>query len=131
MKKIILGTLVIAVMIIAAAGGSNNSPKAVATKYVTALQNGDKEAAADCFYYSGTDEEKAEQRAANISLVEKGIESLKEDDGIKSFKVTNVEENGDKAVVYGTVTYGNGKTDVNDEIPTVKVDGKWYIDTNK
>ena len=131
MKKIILGTLVIAVMIIAAACGSNKSPKAVATKYVTALQNGDKEAAADCFYYSGTDEEKAEQRAANISLVEKGIESLKEDDGIKSFKVTNVEENGDKAVVYGTVTYGNGKTDVNDEIPTVKVDGKWYIDTNK
>ena len=131
MKKIILGTLVIAVMILAAACGSNNSPKAVATKYVTALQNGDKEAAADCFYYSGTDEEIAKQRASNISLVEKGIESLKEYDGIKSFKVTNVEENGDKAVVYGTVTYGNGKTDVNDEIPTVKVDGKWYIDTNK
>ena len=131
MKKIIAVTLVIATILLAIACGGNNSPKAVATKYVTALQNGDKEAAADCFYYSGTDEQKAEQRAANISLVEKGIESLKEDDGIKSFKVTNVEENGDKAVVYGTVTYGNGKTDVNDEIPTMKVDGKWYIDSNK
>ena len=131
MKKIIAATLIITTVLLITACGGNNSPKAVATKYVTALQNGDKEAAADCFYYSGTDEEKAEQRNQMISLVEKGIKSVEKDEGIKSFKVTNVEENGDKAVVYGTVTYGNGKTDVNDEIPTVKVDGKWYIDTNK
>ena len=43
----------------------------------------------------------------------------------------DADSNADKAVVYGTVTYGNGKTDVNDEIPTMKVDGKWYIDSNK
>ena len=131
MKKTIFSILVIATIVLAVACGGNNSPKAVATKYVTALQKGDKETAADCFHYTGTEEEKAQQRAEMLSFVEKGIESLQKDDGIKSFKVTNVEENGDKAVVYGTVTYGNGKTDVNDEIPTVKEDGKWYIDINK
>ena len=119
------------VAVLAISCGSNSSPKAIATKYVTAIQNGDKEKAADCFYYEGTDEEVAEHRATMVSLIEKGIKSVNEDGGIKSFSVTNIEENGDKAIVYGTVTYGNGEVDNDEEIPTVKVDGKWYIDTNK
>jgi len=131
MKKIILGFSVIVIALLMVACSGSNSPKAVATKYVTALQKGDKEAAADCFCYTGTDEEKAEQRSTMLSLIDKGLESIQEKGGIKSFSADKVEENGDKAVVFGTVTYGNGETDVNDEIPTVKVDGKWYIDTDK
>jgi len=131
MKKIILGFSVLVVALLMVACSGKNSPKAIATQYVTAIQKGDKEAAADCFCYTGTDEEKAQQRSEMISLIEKGMESIKEKGGIKSFSVDKVEENGDKAVVYGTVNYGNGETDVNDEIPTMKVDGKWYIDTDK
>lgn len=131
MKKVILGIIVIAVAVLAVACGSKSTPKAIATKYVTAIQKGDKEAAADCFYYNGTDEENAKKRADRISLIEKSIKSLEDKGGIKSFSVTNVEENGDKAVVHGKVTYGNGEVDEDERIPTMKIDDKWYIDTNK
>ncbi len=131
MKKIILGIFAIAVMFLAVSCGSQSSPKAVATKYVKALQKGDTEAAADCFYYSGTDEEISEQRSSVIALVQKGLEGLKKKDGIKSFEVTSVDENEDKAVVHGIITYGDDSVSEDETIATVKMDGKWYIDTNK
>lgn len=54
MKKIILGIVVVVLAVLAVACTCQNSPKGVVKKYVTALQKSDKEAAADCFYYSGT-----------------------------------------------------------------------------
>ena len=132
MKRIILGIVVVVLAVLAVACTCKNSPKGVATKYVTAIQKGDKEAAADCFYFDGTDEEIAEQRESIVSLIEKGIKNIEKKDGIKSFDVTNVEEKGDdKAVVHGKVTYGNGETLEDEEIATKKVDGKWYIDIDK
>lgn len=131
MKRIILGIVVVVVAILAVACSSKNSPKGVATKYVTAIQKGDKEAAADCFYYSGTDEEIAKQRASLISLIEKGIKNMEKKDGIKSYDITKVDEDGDKAIVHGKLTYGNGEIEEDEEIATRKVDGKWYVDINK
>lgn len=131
MKKIMLGVVVVALAVLAVACSSNSSPKAIATKYVTAIQKGDKEAAADCFYYDGTDEDIAKKRETMVSLIDKGIKNMENKGGIKSFSVTNVEENGDKAVVHGKVTYGNGETDEDEEIATKKVDGKWYVDIDK
>ena len=92
MKRIILGIVVIVLAVMAVACSSKNSPKGVANKYVTAIQKGDKEAAADCFYYDGTEEEIAQNRAAMTSLIEKGIQNMEKKGGIKSFNITNVEE---------------------------------------
>lgn len=131
MKKIILGIVVVVLAVLAVACTCQNSPKGVVKTYVTALQKSDKEAAADCFYYSGTEEEIAKQRSSMVSLIEKGIKKMEEKGGIKSFDVTNVEENGDKAIVHGIITYGNGETIEDETIPTEKVDGKWYIDIEK
>ena len=131
MKKVILGIIVIVVAVLAISCGSNSSPKSIVKKYVTAIQKGDAESAADCFYYEGTDDEIAEQRETMVSLIEKSIKSLNKDGGIKSYQIKDVEQNGDKAIVYGKAVYGNGKVGEDEEIATVKVNGKWYIDLDK
>ena len=129
MKRIILGLTVIMVAVLAASC-THSSPKNVAKAYISAIQKGDAEKAADCFYYEGTDEEKEQSRATMIALCQKGMQSIEKHEGIQSFKIESVDEDGDKAIVHGTVTYKDGTSEP-DEISTVKKDGKWYIDTNK
>ena len=115
-----------------AIGCTHSSPKSVAKAYLKAIQKKDAKKAADCFYYdksqSKEDLELAHKTMENIA--EKAIKGIDEEGGIESFKITNVEENGDKAVVKGTVKYGNGNEEEKN-ISTVKKDGKWYVDDSK
>ena len=128
MKKLILGLTVLfcAVLVISC---SNNSPKGVVTKYFKAMQAKDYEKAADCFYYANT-ENAEESRAQLIALLTKAGKSLDEKEGLKSFEITSVEENGEEAVVKGKITYGNG-VEEDETINTIKIDGNWYIDLDK
>ena len=65
-----------------------------------------------------------------VAMCQKGIGAIKQQDGIKSFEVNSVEENGDNAVVKCTIVYGNGES-VDNPISTKKIDGKWYISATK
>lgn len=131
MKKVILGFAVIMLAVVAVSCSKSSSPKDVVTTYLQAMKNKDYEKAADCFYFEGTKEEVKEAKAQLVDLIEKGGKGVEEKGGIKSFKINSVDENGDKAVVKGEITYGNGEVDDDEEIETKKVDGKWYIDMDK
>ena len=108
-----------------------SSPKGIATSFIQAMKNKDYEKAADCFYYEGTKDEIKAQKAEMLALMEKAGISITAKEGIKSFKINSVEEDGDVAVVKGVVTYGNGDVDEDEEIRTKKIDGKWYVDMKK
>lgn len=132
MKKVILGFAVIMLAVVAVSCSSkSNSPKDVAETFLQAMKNKDYEKAADCFYYEGTKDEIKAQKADMLALIEKAGISITAKEGIKSFKINSVEEDGDSAVVKGVVTYGNGDVDDDEEIKTKKVDGKWYVDMKK
>ena len=130
MKKVLLGFAVIMLAVISVSCSKSSSPKDVVTTYLQAMKSKNYEKAAECFYYEGTKDEIKADKAQMLALIEKGGQSLEEKEGIKSFKIKSVEEDGDKAVVKGEITYGNGDVK-EDEIETKKVDGKWYIDMDK
>ena len=130
MKKVLLGFAVIMLAVISVSCSKSSSPKDVVTTYLQAMKSKNYEKAAECFYYEGTKDEIKADKAQMLALIEKGGQSLEEKEGIKSFKINSVEEDGDKAVVTGEITYGNGDIK-EDEIETKKVDGKWYIDMDK
>ena len=94
------------------------------------MQAKDYEKAADCFYY-GEQEDAEAARTQLVALLTKAGKSLDEKNGLKSFEMTSVDENGDTAVVTGKITYGNGEVEENETTKTVKIDGNWYIDLDK
>ena len=130
MKKVLLGFTVIILAVVSVSCSKSNSPKDVAEKFVQAMKSKNYEKAADCFYYEGTKDEAKAQRAQVVAFMEKAGQSMEKQDGIKSYKINSVEEDGDNAVVKGEITYGNGDVK-EDEILTKKVDGNWYIDLDK
>lgn len=131
MKKVLLGFAVILLAVVAVSCSSkSNSPKDVAETFIQAMKSKNYEKAADCFYYEGTKDEIKADRAQVVAFMEKAGQSMEKDGGIKSYKINSIEEDGDKAVVKGEITYGNGEVD-DDEIKTIKVDDKWYVDLDK
>jgi len=130
MKKVLLGFAVIMFAVIAVSCSKSNSPKDIAETFVQAMKNKNYEKAADCFYYEGTKDEIKADRAQVVAFMEKAGQSMEKQGGIKSYKINSVEEDGDSAVVKGEITYGNGEVN-DDEIKTIKVDDKWYVDLDK
>ena len=130
MKKVILGFAGIMLAVVAVSCSKSGSPKDVVTTYLQAMKSKDYEKAANYFYYEGTKDEIKADKAQLVALMEKAGQSLDENEGIKSFKINSIEEDGDSAVVKGEITYGNGDVK-EDEIMTKKVNGKWYIDMDK
>ena len=131
MKKVLLGFAVIMLAVVAVSCSSkSNSPKDVAETFIQAMKSKNYEKAADCFYYEGTKDEIMADRAQVVAFMEKAGQSMEKDGGIKSYKINSIDEDGDKAVVKGEITYGNGEVD-DDEIKTIKVDDKWYVDLDK
>ena len=131
MKKVLLGFAVILLAVVAVSCSSkSNSPKDVAETFIQAMKSKNYEKAADCFYYEGTKDEIKADRAQVVAFMEKAGQSMEKDGDIKSYKINSIDEDGDKAVVKGEITYGNGEVD-DDEIKTIKVDDKWYVDLDK
>ena len=130
MKKVLLGFTVIMLAVVAVSCSNSNSPKGIAEKFVQAMKSKNYEKAADCYYYEGDKDEIKADRAQVVAFMEKAGQSMEKDGGIKSYKINSIDEDGDKAVVKGEITYGDGEVK-EDEILTKKVDGKWYIDLDK
>ena len=117
MKKILFTFSLLVCLLLASCSG--NSPKVVAEKFLKSINKADfKEAKKYC------DKETAEF----IGVLEgfsKGEKAKPED--IKSFTITKVEEDGDKAKVY----YKSEGSDKEESLDLKKVDGKWLVSINK
>ena len=105
---------------------SSNSPEATVKSYLKNIQKGDYVAAVALM---DIEDENGEFAAM---MEEKGKKVIDQKGGIASFEVGKAEisEDGKKANVPYTITFGNGEK--KDDKQCVKLDdGKWVIDVDK
>ena len=122
MKKLFLSLFLIGSLMLTSCSG--NSPKAVAEKFMTAVNaNNFDEAGKYC-------DAQTSQLLKSLNELMKSVPSsdAKNEQLFKGFKITKVEENGDKAKVFYTTEDSNGKETALD---LKKVDGKWIVSMNK
>lgn len=116
----------VALMALFFAACSSNSPEATVKSYLKNIQKGDYVAAV-----AQMDIED-ENREFAAMMEEKGKKVIDQKGGIASFEVGKAEisEDGKKANVPYTITFGNGEK--KDDKQCVKLDdGKWVIDVDK
>ena len=122
MKKLILSLFLIGSLMLTSCSG--NSPKTVAEKFMTAVNaNNFEEAGKYC-------DAQTSQLLTSLNEMMKSMSKgdSKDEQLFKGFKITKVEENGDKAKVFYTTEDSNGKENALD---LKKVDGKWIVSMNK
>ncbi|MGL4851658.1 MAG: DUF4878 domain-containing protein [Phocaeicola sp.] len=130
MKTIYSILLVMLTTVILTSCGNANSPEGVVKKELSAVQSGNYEKAFECYYV------KNENRREDIK--EFYVKSMKEqqskdENKIKSFKVTNVEysqKSENEATVFFTMQRQDGSSS-NDKTKTIKVNDKWYLESGK
>lgn len=116
----------VALMALFFAACSSNSPEATVKSYLKNIQKGDYVAAVALM---DIEDENGEFAAM---MEEKGKMAIDQKGGIASFEVGKAEisEDGKKANVPYTITFGNGEK--KDDKQCVKLDdGKWVIDVDK
>lgn len=116
----------VALMALFFAACSSNSPEATVKSYLKDIQKGDYVAAVALM---NIEDENGEFAAM---MEEKGKKVIDQKGGIASFEVGKAEisEDGKKANVPYTITFGNGEK--KDDKQCVKLDdGKWVIDVDK
>ena len=116
----------VAFMALFFAACSSNSPEATVKSYLKDIQKGDYVAAVALM---DIEDENGEFAAM---MEEKGKKVIDQKGGIASFEVGKAEisEDGKKANVPYTITFGNGEK--KDDKQCVKLDdGKWVIDVDK
>lgn len=116
----------VALMALFFAACSSNSPEATVKSYLKDIQKGDYVAAVTLM---DIEDENGEFAAM---MEEKGKKVIDQKGGIASFEVGKAEisEDGKKANVPYTITFGNGEK--KDDKQCVKLDdGKWVIDVDK
>lgn len=94
------------------------------------MKSGDAEKIAELFYF---EEDKAEEGKQMITgLMTKLAPTIEKKGGIDSYEITSekINESGEKAKVYYTVTYGNGEVEEQDADTIFKND-KWYLHFTK
>lgn len=116
--KLLGGTLIAAVILFTACGGSAESPKAVATKFITALEDKKFEEAGNY----ATDETKAA-----IKMIESFASMMPADAKKKEYEFGEEKIDGDKA----TVSYKEKGSDKDQSVSLVKKDGKWLVSMTK
>lgn len=123
MKKMLIVAALLAAAF--AFGCSNgNKPSATVKNYLSAVVDGDYEKAVDCV------DVEAEERGELVELMRTKVDqSLKEQNGIKSFKVLDeqIDSDGERATVNVQLTYGDDKTEENKYV-LIKKDDTWLID---
>lgn len=122
MKKLILSLFLIGSLMLTSCSG--NSPKTVAEKFMTAVNaNNFEEAGKYC-------DAQTSQLLTSLNEMMKSMPKgdSKDEQLFKGFKITKVEENGDKAKVFYTTEDSNGKENALD---LKKVDGKWIVSMHK
>ena len=116
----------VALMALFFAACSSNSPEATVKSYLKDIQKGDYVAAVALM---DIEDENGEPAAM---MEEQGKKVIDQKGGIASFEVGKAEisEDGKKANVPYTITFGNGEK--KDDKQCVKLDdGKWVIDVDK
>ena len=132
MKKMlsiaVVGLFVLALC--ACSGG--NTPEAVTTKAIKCIIDKDYEGYVDMMTFKK--EKSADDMKQIVALVQDKMDKQMEKlQGVKDYKVGTAEisEDGLKAVVPYTITYGNGEVK-DDKMQLVKTeDGEWKIDSGK
>lgn len=131
MKKLILLAAVAIISLCFAACTNSNTPEGVTKAYLSAIQKGNYEKALNLYY--SKNERSDEERQEILQMFEDKMKKSIEDKlGIASYEVgtAEVSEDGNKAVVPYTLTYGDGSN--NESVMKVlKEDGKWYLEAGK
>lgn len=130
MKTIYSLFLVMIATLICSSCSNQGSPEAVVKKELAAVKAGNYEEAYNCYYF--------EKQSAKESFKGLYIETQKEraaekKDQIKSFNIVSVaydEKTNDKATVVVDIEYTDGSINQN-KSKTIKVDGKWYLESGK
>ncbi|MCL2682777.1 MAG: DUF4878 domain-containing protein [Bacteroidales bacterium] len=127
MKKIASLVIALCVITFVSCSPREKTPSDTVKNYLECLQSGKYEKAIS--YYNIDLGESMEMKM----LADKMEESLKEQNGLKSFKLVEggetISEDGKTATVAVLMTHGNG--DVEEEIlDLVKVDGEWKLEVN-
>lgn len=116
--KLLGGALVAAVILFTACGGSGDSPKAVAQKFITALEDKKFDEASSV----ATDETKQA-----VKMIESFASMMPADAKKKEFEFGEEKIDGDKA----SVSYKEKGTDKDQTVNLVKKDGKWLVAMSK
>ena len=114
-----------------AACSSSNTPEGAVNAYLKALQANDSRKALEMFYFSKPVSPEAMDEY--VQMVDEKVNKQNEKkQGIASWEIGEVQMAEDKAsaIVPYTVKYGDG-TEQSDSQKTVKIDGKWLLDSGK
>ena len=125
MKRIITIAAIALAALFAFACGSSNGPESVIKKSFEAIQKHDYDAYAATFNISESD-----QKMLAGMLEEKLSEELDKKGGIDSYKITDIQIDGDKADAKIHIIYKDGSED-DQTMNLVKVDDIWKQDLKK
>lgn len=122
---LLAATLMAALCSFSACKNEPKGPEAVAKEAMSAIQKGDYDGFVNTFNMSDSDK----QMLAGL-LKEKGTESINEHGGIRNFKITDKEIDGDHAKVVVHIVYKDG-VEGDEELKFVQEDGAWYQEFSK
>ncbi|MFI3319413.1 MAG: DUF4878 domain-containing protein [Rikenellaceae bacterium] len=135
MKKLfsLLAALACAVVLMVACSSSQSTPSATVEKYFAALQSEDYNTVASLFYFNPESKRATKMKDGFASMLEEKVKpQLDKMGGLKSMVIhgEEISEDGTKAQVSLTMTYGNGDTK-DEKTKLVCVEEKWYLDLGK
>lgn len=136
MKKAITTCMLCACLLLTGACTSDNSAGKAAEKAIEMLQKEDFQGYNSMLYLPGQEKENNQQLSKKKELITEVIQGylhreLERKGGIKSYKVLNETQNGNKAEIRMEISYGNGDTD-EETISLIKSnDNKWLINLEK
>ena len=110
---------------LSACTSSPKGPEPVAKKAIEALQKGDFDAYAATFNLSESD-----QKMLAGMVEEKVKADIEKKGGIKDYKISDTQIDGDKATVKVLLRYKDGTEDES-SMSFTKVDGEWKQEFNK
>ena len=128
-KTFLTLTLSVAIFSLSSCSGvSSNSPSDVVKKSFELLKNKEYEKLSK-LYVTADGEKLTEDELKKVEgLLGMAYDENQKKDGVKNITIDNEEimEDGNKAKVKYTITYGNGKTDT-ETAKLYKIDGDWYL----
>lgn len=129
MKKIFFAVAMCLMLAGVLTSCSSNSPEGVAEKFMENMKNENAEALVEMLELpDGLRSSSEKDKEELVELFDKKLfKSLDKKDGIKDYKVIDVDMDGDKAEVTVKTLFGNGDEE-EQTIPVVKdEDGNWKI----
>ena len=132
MKKTITICMLSACLLLTGACSSDNSAGKAAEKAIEMLQKEDFQGYSSMLYLPNQEKEDNQELSKKKEYITEVIQGylhreLERKGGIKSYKVLNENQNGNKAEVRMEISYGNGETNEETISLIQSNDGKWLI----